>query len=320
MYRTTRKITLKSCVALIAICACTVSANSWYGTAFATGDGYTYVTNEHVVHGAQTICFRTPSGQAGRAKVISSDKADDLVILRGNLYSPPLLIGTSKDIEKGMNVVAIGYPVPSIMGLEAKVTEGIVNALTGAGGDRRRFQISASIQPGNSGGPLLNESGRVIGVVVSRLGKRFTEATGQVADSVGYGIHIARLRALFETTPPLSHYLSSISTRLKYSKTKLISQAEPSVVLVVASDINEKCANDYDIDIPDFGTRAKTRKEVDTERLELEKIVEARLAHERIESDRRERGLAALKEEDERRKIDAQKIKEEIDPESVTRP
>jgi len=279
-----------------------VGAETWYGTAFAIGDGYTYITNDHVTRGAESICFRTPTGVAGRAKVISTDKSDDLSILRGNLYSPPLSLGTAKEIEKGMSVLAIGYPVPSIMGLEAKVTEGIVNALSGAGGDRRRFQISASIQPGNSGGPLLNESGRVVGVVVSKLGKRFTEITGQVADSVAYGINIAILHALIDTTPPLPQYIHATPSKTPVSKTKLISQVEPSVVLVVASDRNEKCADDFDVDIPAFGTRAKTKEVIERERRELDRAAQLRIALDKIEQEKREKEAALAQAESDRKR------------------
>jgi hypothetical protein len=288
-------------------------AQAWFGTAFAIGDGYTYVTNEHVVSGAKSICFRTHLGESGRAKVISSDKADDLVILRGNIHSPPLVLGTSQEIEKGMSVVAIGYPVPSIMGLEAKVTEGIVNALSGVGGDRRRIQVSAPIQPGNSGGPLLSDTGRVVGVVVSRLGKRFTEATGQVADSVGYGINIARLRALIDTTPPIPQLLTASTSKVPISKTKLVAQAEPSVVLVVASEKNESCASDYDVEIPEFGFRAKTRQEVERERKELERIAQARVALERAEIERKERESIAAKLDEERRQRESILAREELE-------
>jgi len=212
------------------------------GTAFAVADGFTYVTNYHVIDGARTVCLKSADGAFVRAQVLAFDKADDLALLRAERRSPPLPLASPTEIQRGMPVLTIGFPHPSIMGFESKVTDGIVNSLTGLGGDRRRFQVSAPIQPGNSGGPLLSERGNVLGVVVSKLGMRFAEISGDIANSVGYAIHAARLRALMDTTPELRGVTGPpLSIRPK-EKVLLVSQVEKSVALVLATTDKDDCA------------------------------------------------------------------------------
>jgi V8-like Glu-specific endopeptidase len=280
--------------------ACSAKAETWYGTAFAIADGYTYVTNEHVTKDALTICLRTPNKKWGKAKIINSDRSDDLSVIRANIHSSPLALGSSNEIRKGMSVLAIGYPVPDLMGLESKVTEGIVNSLSGAAGDTRRIQISTAIQPGNSGGPLLSENGNVLGVVVSRMGRKFTEATGQVADSVGYAINIARLNALIETTPNLSRFARQATTGKNYSRVNLVSLSEPSVLLVVAHDKYINCDSEKDLEIPDFGAKVQTRAEIDRQDREAAQIAKIKLQKEIAEKKKQEEELNKLNDAKER--------------------
>ena len=168
-----------------------IASSSSTGTAFAVADGRTYVTNHHVIEGAKVICLQPEGGPPVAAQVLAIDKADDLALLRSELRAPPLPLATAAEVQRGMPVLTIGYPHPTVMGLESKVTDGIVNSLTGLRGDRRRFQISVPVQPGNSGGPLLSERGNVLGIVVSKLGLRFAEASGDIPSNVGYAIHAA---------------------------------------------------------------------------------------------------------------------------------
>lgn len=311
MYRRNFHSARHALLAALALCAGVVHAETWYGTAFAIGDGYTYVTNYHVVDGAKTICFLSANDKGGKARVLSHDKADDLAILRGNLNLLPLNLSSSIKIEKGMKIFTVGYPLPTIMGLEAKVTEGIVNSLTGVRGDRRRFQVSAAIQPGNSGGPLFDENGNVLGVVVSGLGKRFTEATGYVANTVGYGIHISRLNALIETTPPLPKYVINSPLRNINTFTKLISQIEKSVVLVAASSDLRSCESDFDVPIPDFGVVAKTRDQLQRERDDAVRIARARVQLEAEDRVKREQILKKEAEKNSREERESAKLNRE---------
>jgi putative serine protease PepD len=145
------------------------------GAAKAQGSGWVYdssghiVTNEHVVDGASSISVRFWNGKTYSAHVVGTDKSTDLAVIKvdapsGELH--PLSVGDSSDLQVGDGVVAIGSP----FGLEETVTSGIVSALHRAIQAPNNFTINDSIQTdaainhGNSGGPLLNAQGRVIGV------------------------------------------------------------------------------------------------------------------------------------------------------------
>lgn len=267
-------------------------ASSSFGTAFSVGDGYTYVTNHHVVSDSKIVCLRNSFGDLHRAVVINSDQADDLVLLRSSLYSNPLRLGSYQDIIKGMTVLTIGYPFPDVMGFESKVTEGIVNSLSGIRGDSRRMQISAQIQPGNSGGPLLAQNGLVVGVVVSKLGERFAQATGQRADNIGFAINVARLRALIETTPEVARAIRLQPSLERIDRTRLVSQIEPSVALVAGRSKGERCNEEGDIQIPSFGANAKSRSELAREQSEARERHRARVEAEKSELQREAREAA----------------------------
>ena len=144
-------------------------------SAQAQGSGWVYdseghiVTNDHVVDGAQSISVRFWHGKTYSAEVVGTDKSTDLAVIKVDAPSSvlhPLQVGDSSDVQVGDGVVAIGSP----FGLEETVTSGIVSALHRAITAPNNFTINDSIQTdaainhGNSGGPLLNTQGQVIGV------------------------------------------------------------------------------------------------------------------------------------------------------------
>jgi S1-C subfamily serine protease len=141
----------------------------------AQGSGWVYdrdghiVTNQHVVSGADSVAVHFWNGSVYRARVVGTDRSTDLAVLEVDAPASllqPLRVGDSRDLQVGDGVVAIGAP----FGLEETVTSGIVSALHRAMKAPNDFTITNSIQTdaainhGNSGGPLLNAKGRVIGV------------------------------------------------------------------------------------------------------------------------------------------------------------
>ena len=90
-------------------------------------------------------------------------------------------------VNVGENVFAMGYPRPGLQGEEVKVTDGIISSKTGFQNDNKTYQISAPIQPGNSGGPLFDNSGNLIGLTNSGIPS---------GDNVGYAIKISNLNNL----------------------------------------------------------------------------------------------------------------------------
>lgn len=143
------------------------------GTGFAISPNGYIATNHHVIEGGSSISVRGINGDFSKqysAKVITEDKKNDLAIIKiddenfTSLGIPPYLI-KGKTSEVGTSIFVLGYPLRSSMGDEIKLTNGIISSKSGFQGDITTYQISAPIQPGNSGGPLFKSNGELIGIV-----------------------------------------------------------------------------------------------------------------------------------------------------------
>jgi S1-C subfamily serine protease len=98
-------------------------------------------------------------------------------------------------VELGEDVLVSGYPYGEIFSNSIKVTKGIVSANRGLGDDIGQFQIDAAVQPGNSGGPIYDENGNIVGVVVAQLNKRkFEKMVGSMPENVNFGIKASTVR------------------------------------------------------------------------------------------------------------------------------
>lgn len=170
----------------------------WSGTGFALKNGY-IATNYHVIENAQTIQIQGIKGDFSikhNATVIATDKYNDLAILQisnnkfdgfGNI---PYNIKTSLS-EVGEEIFVLGYPLTSTMGDEIKLTTGVISSRTGFQGNVSLYQISAPIQSGNSGGPLFDNNGNLIGIV---------NAKHKGTENVGYAIKASYLKNLIESS------------------------------------------------------------------------------------------------------------------------
>lgn len=174
----------------------------WSGTGFALKGGY-LVTNYHVIEGAKSITIQGVNGvfnKSFNATIIGTDKKNDLALLKIKDSSfvdfgaiPYTLTSTTSDV--GEDIFVLGYPLTSTMGDEIKLTTGIISSKTGFQGDVALYQISAPIQPGNSGGPLFDQKGNVIGIVSAKYAG---------AENVGYAIKTVYLRNLIESCADIS--------------------------------------------------------------------------------------------------------------------
>ncbi len=159
---------------------------------FITEDGY-FITCFHVVVNSGKITLRNLKGETFEARAIAVDRTNDLALLkaekRDGVRFKPLPLGASGDVRRGAAIVTMGFPNISQQGIEPKVTDGIINSFSGANNDPRVFQISAPIQTGNSGGPLITMDGSVIGVVASKLdAQAIARQTGDIPQNVNYAI------------------------------------------------------------------------------------------------------------------------------------
>lgn len=164
------------------------------GTGFVVRRDGILVTNEHVVHACRRLALQT--GEA--VTVIAADSRRDIAVLRAaRTFDSELSFRSDGNIDHGESVRSFGYPYYGMFSTNLNISEGIVTALSGIGDDPAKFQVSAAIQPGNSGGPLLDESGLVIGIAVSTMRTdKVTELTGVAPQNMNYGIRATLVQSM----------------------------------------------------------------------------------------------------------------------------
>ncbi len=143
------------------------------GTGFAINSNGYIATNYHVIDGAKSVYVRGVNGdfeKTYKAKVIVEDQRNDLALLKIEKWLGEIPYKLNKStIALANSVYALGYPLTSILGSDIKFTDGKIGATTGFNNDPTYYQHSAPIQPGNSGGPLFNESGDLIAINTLRV-------------------------------------------------------------------------------------------------------------------------------------------------------
>jgi S1-C subfamily serine protease len=175
------------------------------GSGFFITTGGVIATNAHVVEGASNIQI-TISNEIGsftyKIKVLLVDSKNDVALLQiddekfKGLTSIPYGIVENSDV--GSKVFTIGYPLNDVMGSNYKVTDGIISSKSGIADDVRYYQISVPLQPGNSGGPLFNKEGNVIGITSARLNG---QSIGTQIENVNYAIKSSYLLNLYNMLP-----------------------------------------------------------------------------------------------------------------------
>ena len=172
------------------------------GTGFVVSTSGHLVTNAHVVQGCVGDILGNPTGEApAKLRLVSSDETNDLALLQATGTFKDIAKIRDKAIQSGDSVVAIGYPFHGLLTSDFTVTTGIVSSLSGVFNDTRFLQISAAVQPGNSGGPLLASSGDVVGVVAAKLNAiKFVRATGNIPENINFAIKTGALRDFLDNS------------------------------------------------------------------------------------------------------------------------
>ena len=179
----------------------------------ATGTGFLFsssdyvITSYHVVHGSKSISVRLINGERIDATVAIKDTNNDIAILK--LSKSPrsrqniITIGDSSSVRTGDRVFTYGFPLVDLLGnQEPRYSEGFINSLSGISNDPRLFQVSIPIQPGNSGGPVFNEKGELIGMATSSIDSVQTQKVfGATPQNVNFAIKSSYINSLLPNLP-----------------------------------------------------------------------------------------------------------------------
>ena len=222
---------------------------------FITEDGY-LITNNHVVKGATKVRLVTREGMID-AKVVQVDAGNDLALLKASnkkfnmtaeefldapdgtkikqfeLKFSTLPISASRAVKLGGTVATIGFPDPTLQGFAPKLAKGEIASLSGAADDARYFQISVPVQPGNSGGALVDERGNVVGVVSAKLNAAAAlAASGALPENVNYAVKSSFLLGFLESVPAVSAKLKEpVTADRKFEE--VVKSAQDAAVLVL---------------------------------------------------------------------------------------
>lgn len=185
-------------------------------------------TSWHVVEGREDLRVVTDSGENLTAELVRRDEKHDVALLRvSGAGGIPALALAPEEARVGAEVFTIGFPHTGVMGVKPKLTDGVISSRSGLQDDPDTYQISVPVQAGNSGGPLLDARGYVVGIVASKLSAgAMYRATRDMTENVNYAVKIGFVRDLARNTtgsPPVSG-----------SREDLVEQVQRSVVRVLA--------------------------------------------------------------------------------------
>jgi S1-C subfamily serine protease len=207
-----------------------------FGTGWPISCGHV-ITNNHVISSSDEILLLDTSGQQIKARPILRDEVNDIAVLEvSDIHRlPPAIPLATSNLDVGTAVFTIGFPRVDVMGVKPKLTDGVISKLSGLADDNASCQTTVPIQPGNSGGPLLNMKGEAVGVMRSMIGMKNTE-TGEtlVFKNASSALKIGMLsdilsslpqnRAFIQTLPSQAASLQDLTQRIKDSMLIVVAQ------------------------------------------------------------------------------------------------
>ena len=192
-----------------------ISASSGSGFAVSS-DGYV-VTNYHVVEGCEKVVVHTKDNDLPM-RVITYDPKNDLALLKGDFRPKTVFALSNNSPELLQDVYVAGFPFGDKFSTSIKVTKGIVSSLTGLGNNFSNIQIDAALQSGNSGGPILDDFGNVVGVAVAKLDAKYMfDEFGIIPENTNFGIKSSVVRSVLES----NNVDSPSANKLSISKSQL---------------------------------------------------------------------------------------------------
>ncbi|EME71875.1 TPR repeat-containing protein [Paramagnetospirillum caucaseum] len=171
------------------------------GSGFVVSMDGVVMTNAHVVEQCRTITVKPQDGPAQVASLKAKDSANDMALLKTTLRLPEIArFRQDRPLRSGDEVVVIGYPLSSLLSREPNITAGVVSAMNGMRGDPRHYQITAPVQKGNSGGPLIDMGGNIVGIVTSKLNAmKIADKTGDLPQNINFAIKADLARSYLDS-------------------------------------------------------------------------------------------------------------------------
>ncbi len=168
-----------------------------YGSGFVVSETGDVVTSAHLVSACRTVHVRAGEQETAVALVASDPESDVAVIRAGRPLGRPATLRADAPLQAGEPVWVLGFPLTGVLASEINVTQGVVSATAGVGGDPKKVQITNPVQTGNSGGPLVDHSGNVVGVVAGKLNAlQLARLTGELPQNVNFAIKVEAVTRL----------------------------------------------------------------------------------------------------------------------------
>lgn len=205
------------------------------GGVLASGSGVVIgpdliITNAHVIEDGGAF-------QLGRTRefchVLAVDPLHDLALLQGRVASAPLPLRIGSPIWLGEAVMASGYPLMDVLGSDLKVTTGNVSGLTGSHGDVARFQFTAPIGSGSSGGAIIDEHGNLVGITSASLAHQNLRERGSLSENVNFAIRAA---LVFELAAAAGQPLPSTAALQGSDRREVVNRLRSSVVSILVME------------------------------------------------------------------------------------
>lgn len=188
------------------------------------------ITNAHVVDGCEKVSLNRDQSSDIPAKIVGLDKNNDIALLLSEKPKDALSPIRGSDVRLGEAVLVAGYPYGEFVSSGLKVTSGIVSGVKGVGDNSAQFQLDAAIQPGNSGGPIFDRQGNIVGIVFAQLNKiKMALASGSLPENTNFAIKAGTVRTFMEANGvvPESSDLSG------YQSTEAIAQIAAKQTVMV---------------------------------------------------------------------------------------
>lgn len=171
------------------------------GTGFVVSNEGHILTNHHVINECTEQTFQIRGDSTFEATLLAVNEAVDLALLRADVSTKPAIFRSARQVRLGDEVIVFGFPLLGDLSSQGNLTNGIVSALSGLDDDLSRLQMTAQIQPGNSGGPVMNRNGDIVGVVVETANDEFfREQRGTDVQNLNFAIRDSIATSFLDTS------------------------------------------------------------------------------------------------------------------------